>query len=140
GADIGRRLGNSRAAVSKGVAALSDHGLAVDAEAGKGYRLEAPLTPLDRRRIRTKLSANGAAARIEVLEAVDSTNRHLLACALADADPSGMACFTEVQPQGRGRRGKSWVASAYRNLMLSVAWRFASGPAMVSGLSLAAGV
>lgn len=141
GADLGRRLGITRAAVSKAVKALCENGLVVDAVAGQGYRLEAPLTPLDRRRIASFLPKNIAPLpRIEILEEVDSTNRHLLALALAAADPSGMVTLCDVQPQGRGRRGRTWVASAYRNIMMSIAWRFAVGPAMVAGLSLAAGV
>src|SRR5438477_8366023 len=109
GADIGRRLGISRAAVAKAVAGLCGNGLAVRAIAGKGYQLNARVTPLDRKRIVAELAKRGVSLpRIEVLEAVDSTNRHLLEQVLAVADPSGMACLTEIQPQGRGRRGKSW--------------------------------
>lgn len=141
GADIGRRLGVTRAAVHKGVKALAANGLGVRAVAGLGYRLDAPICPLDRGRIACALdSAGKAAPRIDVVESVDSTNRQLLSRALADFDPSGMVCLAEVQPQGRGRRGKSWVATPYENLMFSMAWRFHIGPAMVMGLSLAAGV
>ena len=141
GADIGRRLGVSRAAVHKSIKALSANGLGVRSVAGLGYRLDAPSVPLDRERIARALdSAGKAAPRIEVVESVDSTNRRLLPRALADSDPSGMVCLAEVQPQGRGRRGKSWVATPYENLMMSMAWRFDAGPAMVMGLSLAAGV
>lgn len=141
GSDIGNKLGVSRAAVFKGVKALSDTGLAIVAVAGRGYRLEAPLTPLERKRIVRHLQrADIAPRQIEILEAVDSTNRHLLAQAIASPAPSGSVCLTDVQPQGRGRRGRSWITTPYQNLMLSMAWRFAGGPAMVSGLSLAAGV
>jgi BirA family biotin operon repressor/biotin-[acetyl-CoA-carboxylase] ligase len=141
GADIGRKLGMSRAAVNKGVKGLAANGLEVRAVAGLGYRLEAAVTPLDRRRILQLLDAAGMPVRhLEILEQVDSTSRHLLARALVDTDPSGMVCIAEVQSQGRGRRGSSWIATPYANLMLSMAWRFAVGPAMVAGLSLAAGV
>jgi BirA family biotin operon repressor/biotin-[acetyl-CoA-carboxylase] ligase len=141
GADLGRRLGVSRAAVCKGVKALGATGLAVHALTGRGYRLEAPLTPLDRRRIVRHLDGSGVAVRrIEILEHVHSTNRHLLAQAMVAPDPSGSVCLAEVQSLGRGRHGRHWIATPYQNLMLSIAWRFASGPAMVSGLSLAAGV
>ena len=141
GADIGRKLGVTRAAVHKGVKALAASGLGVHAVAGLGYRLDAPITPLDRQQIARTLAAGASAAsRVEVLETVDSTNRYLLARALADPDPRGMVCLGEVQPQGRGRQGKSWIATAYENLMMSMAWRFSAGPAMVVGLSLAAGV
>ena len=140
GADIGRKLGVTRAAVSKGVKSLVAHGLVVQAAPGVGYQLEAPLTPLDGRVIRRHLARARSSVRIELLETVDSTNRHLLAQALLDPDPSGRVCIADVQPHGRGRRGKSWVATPYQNIMLSIAWRFAVGPSMVSGLSLAAGV
>lgn len=141
GADIGHRLGITRAAVSKGVKALCANGLLVDAVAGQGYRLRAPLTPLDRRRMVDMIgSPLQPSPRIEILEQVDSTNRHLFEQALTVAEPSGMVCLAEVQGQGRGRRGRAWVATAYQNVMMSIAWRFARGPAMVSGLSLAAGV
>lgn len=141
GVDIGRRLGVTRAAVSKGVKALIANGLSVHAVPGIGYRLEVPFTPLDRRAILHQLDAAAIPLRrIEVLETVDSTNGYLLAQALADPEPSGMVCLAESQPHGRGRRGKSWVATPFENLALSMAWRFAVGPAMVAGLSLAAGV
>lgn len=141
GAAMGRRLGVSRAAVHKSVRALGANGLGVQAIAGLGYRLEVPVTPLDRSRIARLVGTGPAPApRIEILERVDSTNRHLLARALAAADPRGMVCLAEVQPQGRGRQGRSWVATPYENLMMSAAWRFDVGPAMVVGLSLAAGV
>lgn len=141
GEDIGRRLGITRAAVAKGVKSLGASGLPVQAAAGQGYRLGAPLTPLDGGRIMDLLGgALEPPARIEVFEQVDSTNRYLLEQALAAGDPSGRVCLTEVQAQGRGRRGRSWVATPYHNLMMSSAWRFALGPGMVAGLSLAAGV
>ena len=141
GAAMGAKLGISRAAIFKGVQSLSETGLAITAIAGRGYRLETPLTPLDGRRIARYLDdAKITPRQIEILEAVDSTNRHLLAQALTAAEPSGNVCIAEAQPQGRGRRGRGWITTPYQNLMLSMAWRFAGGPAMVSGLSLAAGV
>lgn len=138
GSDIGRRLGITRAAVSKGVRALAARGLAVAALPGRGYRLEAPVTPLDRRRI-TRLTGSPA-TRIEILEQVDSTNAYLLERALAVSDPSGLVCIAEVQPRGRGRRARSWIATPFQNLMMSMAWRFSRGPDVAAGLSVAAGV
>ena len=71
---------------------------------------------------------------------MDSTSRYLSEhSAQADAI-DGMTCLAEVQSGGRGRRGRAWVATPYRNLMLSMAWQFPGGPDIVSGLSLAAGV
>jgi len=141
GSDLGRALRVSRAAVFKAVKALGELGVDVEAVAGRGYRLREPLVTLERKRILAFLGGRGPSARqIEILEQVDSTNRHLQEQALAKADPSGKVCLAEAQTQGRGRRGRTWITTPYRNLMLSMAWRFTGGPAMVSGLSLAAGV
>ncbi len=140
GAAIGRRLGITRAAVSKGVRALRARGLVVEAVRGQGYRLETPVVPLDQRRIMDLLGAAGPRPRIEILEQVNSTNSYLLQRALAVADPTGMVCIAEAQPHGRGRRGRSWVATPFQNLMLSLAWRSSRGPDTVAGLGIAAGV
>lgn len=140
GPDIGRRLGITRAAVSKGVRALAARGLAVTVSPGRGYRLEAPVTPLDGRRIARLVGSHATRPRIEILEQVDSTNAYLLPRALAVSDPCGRVCIAEVQPRGRGRRGRSWVATPFQNLMMSIAWRFSRGPDMVAGLSIAGGV
>lgn len=141
GTELGRVLRVSRAAVCKAVKALSELGLNIDAVAGRGYQLTAPLVPLERKRIVTFLDGAGPASRqIEILDQVDSTNRHLLAQAASSNDPSGNVCLAEAQTQGRGRRGRHWLATPYQNVMLSMAWRFSGGPAMVAGLSLAAGV
>ncbi|HKQ30607.1 MAG TPA: bifunctional biotin--[acetyl-CoA-carboxylase] ligase/biotin operon repressor BirA [Burkholderiales bacterium] len=141
GTELGRVLRVSRAAVFKAVKSLGDLGVEVEAVAGRGYRLREPLVPLERKRILAFLGGRGPTARqIEILEQVDSTNRYLLEHVLGKTDPSGKVCLAEAQTQGRGRRGRTWITTPYRNLMLSMAWRFAGGPAMVAGLSLAAGV
>jgi BirA family biotin operon repressor/biotin-[acetyl-CoA-carboxylase] ligase len=140
GADIGKQLRISRAAVCKTVNALSASGLPIEALSGRGYRLEAPLTVLERRRIATHLADAALAKRIEILDEVNSTNRYLLERSAGAGDIDGLACLAESQPQGRGRRGRGWIATPYSNLMLSMSWRFASGAATLAGLSLAAGV
>lgn len=138
GTEIGNRLGITRAAVSKHLASLAALGLEVQAVHGRGYRLPWPCVPLAREAILRQLGEQAAQwrERLVLLERVDSTNRYLLA--RPQEDPQ--VCLAEVQTAGRGRRGRTWVATPYHNLMLSMAWRFAGGPGLVSGLSLAAGV
>jgi BirA family biotin operon repressor/biotin-[acetyl-CoA-carboxylase] ligase len=75
---------------------------------------------------------------IDVLPICDSTNAVLLARAEAGA-PSGTVVIAEEQTAGRGRRGRSWVASRGDSLTFSLLWRFAPGTAP-AGLSLAVGV
>lgn len=143
GTDLGERLGVSRAAVFKGIEALAEIGLEIERVAGRGYRLAAPLEPLERRRILKHLGDDAPAIkdRLTVLDEVDSTNQYLLAQAAAGvAAFHGGVCLAEAQPRGRGRRGRSWVTTSYHNLMLSFGWRFEAGPGALAGLSLAAGV
>ncbi|MHB8536133.1 MAG: bifunctional biotin--[acetyl-CoA-carboxylase] ligase/biotin operon repressor BirA [Sulfuricaulis sp.] len=141
GTDLGKKLGITRAAVCKSIHHLAQSGLDVHRVTGRGYKLDAPLTLFDRARILKHL---GAAAefreRLHILEEVDSTNRYLSEYCATAGDVDGVTCLAEAQSNGRGRRGRSWVATPYGNLMLSMAWRFTGGPGIVSGLSLAAGV
>jgi BirA family transcriptional regulator, biotin operon repressor / biotin---[acetyl-CoA-carboxylase] ligase len=140
GTELGRALRVSRAAVFKAVKSLGELGMEIDAVAGRGYRLPAPLVPLDRKRIQSFLNGSSPGRDIEILEHVDSTNRHLLEQLTAAPDAHGYVCLAEAQTQGRGRRGRGWITTPYQNIMLSMAWRFSTGPAMVAGLGLAAGV
>jgi BirA family biotin operon repressor/biotin-[acetyl-CoA-carboxylase] ligase len=141
GTDIGRRLHVTRAAISKAVKALAADGVEIHRVTGRGYRLEAPFQPLDRTRILRALDDLGFKwpGKLEVLEQVDSTNLELLRQAQAGA-AGGRVCVAEAQTEGRGRRGRSWSATPYRNILFSIAWRFDSGSAFLGGLSLAAGV
>ena len=141
GTDLGRTLDVSRAAVCKAVKTLGESGMEIHRVSGRGYRLDSPFEPLDRQHILGHLQAGGAdlpPSAVEILDEVDSTSSHLLRVP-ADA-VSGRVCLAESQLHGRGRRGNAWVATPYRNIMLSMAWRFDGGPAVLAGLSLAAGV
>jgi BirA family biotin operon repressor/biotin-[acetyl-CoA-carboxylase] ligase len=142
GTDLGKKLGITRAAVCKNVHQLTLSGLEVHRVTGRGYKLDSPLTLLDRSRL-LKLMGEAATSvrdRLHVLDEVDSTNRYLAEQVAEDMDINGATCVAEAQSGGRGRRGRSWITTPYCNLMLSLAWRFPGGPGLVSGLSLAAGV
>lgn len=136
GTDIGGALGISRAAVSKAVRGLEQNGVEILRVHGRGYRLPAPLVLLDAARIRAQLRTDPPLA-VEVHAALDSTNDALLQRAPA---AHAVAIFAERQAAGRGRRGRRWLATPYRNLLFSLAWRFEFGASALSGLSLAVGV
>ncbi len=140
GEHMAASLGVSRAAVNQHVARLRDRGVVVHSVRGRGYRLERPLELLDETLIRAGLGARAARqlAMIEVLDAVPSTNR-----TLREARAGGRAidaCFAEYQGEGRGRRGRTWVAAAYGSILMSLAHELPGGPAASAGLSLAAGI
>ena len=142
GTDLGKKLGITRAAVCKSIRRLTQSGLDVHRVTGRGYKLDAPLTPLNRSRILKHLGSAAAdfRDRLLLLDETDSTNRHLAELIAHAKTLNGMACLAEAQSGGRGRRGRAWVATPYHNLMFSMAWRFPGGPGLVSGLSLAAGL
>ncbi|MDP2706233.1 MAG: HTH domain-containing protein, partial [Burkholderiales bacterium] len=118
GTDLGKKLGITRAAVCKNIHHLAQSGLEVHRVTGRGYKLETPLTLLDRARL-LKLLGNRAVEmrdRLHLVDEVDSTNRYLGAQVTERPDINGATCVTECQSGGRGRRGRSWIATPYCNL------------------------
>ncbi len=157
GTDLGTSLGVSRAAVCKAAKSLGARGFAIQRMPGRGYRLTASWVPLQRERILYEFQCRADAGAlemapafpvpppslatdiaIEILDETDSTNSHLLR--LPSEGIAGRVCLAECQTAGRGRRGRHWVATPWRNIMLSMAWRFDNGAVALAGLSLAAGV
>lgn len=141
GRELATRLGISRAAVWKQIERLRELGLEVEAQAGRGYRLAAPVEWLDAGRIRAGLSSTEAArlADLAVHWQIDSTSSELQRRAAVDPR-DGLACLAERQDAGRGRRGRTWRTPLGGGLALSLLKRFDDGMAALGGLSLVAGV
>jgi BirA family biotin operon repressor/biotin-[acetyl-CoA-carboxylase] ligase len=141
GEELAAKLAISRAAVWKQLQQLDDWGVGIEAQAGQGYRLSAPLDLLDAGAIRAALPlwSAGKLRQLEVHEELDSTSDRLLA--VKDL-PAGRfdACLGEFQRAGRGRRGRRWLAPFGSGLCLSVNWTFRDAPAALGALSLASGV
>ncbi len=131
----------SRAAVWKHVQQLGQWGIEVEAVAGRGYRLRAPLDLLDPEAVLAALPslARERLRSLSVLEETGSTNEVL--AGVQDMPPGRFdACLAEYQTSGRGRRGKTWIAPFGSGVCLSVGWCFAEAPPQLSALTLAAGV
>ena len=128
-------------AVNKGIGGLRELGIVIHSVHGKGYRLISSIQVLQANRIEQQLTPaqKSRLDNIEILEKIESTNEYLKT-RLSGTSSMGKICLAEYQTQGRGRRGRHWVASAYRDLIMSLAWSFDFGPAAISGLSLAAAV
>lgn len=139
GEALAKKIGITRAALSKRMHKLAEWGLQVESRTRVGYRLVLPLERLDEARIRKQLSPL-AASRLQALEVkalTDSTNAQLLN-APARQDPQ--ALLAEFQSAGRGRRGREWVSPFGANLYLSLAWSFDGWPLLLTALPLAVGV
>jgi BirA family biotin operon repressor/biotin-[acetyl-CoA-carboxylase] ligase len=141
GENLAAQLGVSRTAIWKAVERLRAQGIAVAAEARRGYRLVRPVELLDTETIRAELSdaAQRKLRRLELLFEVDSTNTHLVQAA---PPPFGEAdvCLSELQHAGRGRRGRRWVAPFGAGLAMSLAWSFRDAARDLPSLSLVVGV
>lgn len=141
GQELATHLGLSRSGVWKVIQTLQARGIEVFAVQGKGYRLSQPVELLDKSAIESALAQlqNNNSPDITVLWEVDSTNRYLTQQANSQGH-TGMTCLAESQSAGRGRRGRHWVSPLGGNIYLSQLWRFNTGPANLSGLSLAAAI
>jgi BirA family transcriptional regulator, biotin operon repressor / biotin---[acetyl-CoA-carboxylase] ligase len=138
---LATQLGQTRAAVWKGVERLRAIGVDVQALARRGYRLAKPVELLDAGRIRPELGVENLAhlRALELLFEVDSTNTRLLASA---QPPPGMAdvCIAELQQAGRGRLGRRWIAPFGQGLTMSLGWTCSDVVRTLPALSLGVGV
>ena len=83
--------------------------------------------------------ALGYGAPFHYASSTGSTNDLALDSARAGG-PSGSVFFADHQSEGRGRRGKSWVAEPAHNLLLSVLVRPPEGATPTAALTLAVGL
>ena len=138
---LAERLGVSRSAVWKAAGALKDLGATLHAVRNRGYRLVAGAGPLDAASIRARLphEAQQRVRQLDVEWSVDSTNTALLA---RPNPPAGLAevLLAEYQTQGRGRRGRAWLAPPGGAICLSLSWTFQQAPQDLGALGLAIGV
>ncbi|MBQ1372011.1 MAG: biotin--[Oscillospiraceae bacterium] len=139
GAELGERLGVSRAAVSKAVAALKRDGYDIESVPNRGHLLRQEPDRLNRDRIRGSLEGHPWENLVELLPVVDSTNTRLKALAAAGA-PEGTVLVAEEQTGGRGRLGRSFHSAPGCGVYLSVLLRPACPPGELMNLTAQAAV
>jgi len=139
GEKLAAELGISRSAVWKKLGQLEKSlGLNIYAVRGQGYRLAEALNLLDVSRVNLYLDpeVEKQLTRIELEISVPSTNSQ---AAQVPTDKIPYVCISELQTEGRGRRGKAWVSPFAKNLYLSLAWQLDGGSSL-DGLSLCVGI
>ena len=139
GAEVARRSGVSRTAVWKKIEALRQRGYAIEAVAGRGYRLLGGPDRLVASQVRRHLSGGRFGHEIMHFDEIDSTNREAGVLARKGA-PEGTVVLAEAQTAGRGRLGRTWNSPAGVNLYLSLVLRPALAPADVAALALVGAV
>jgi BirA family biotin operon repressor/biotin-[acetyl-CoA-carboxylase] ligase len=139
GAALAQALGVSRGSIWHAIRELEAAGLGVYRVRGRGYRLEQSVFLLDAGSVKNLLGAHAGSLTLEFVSSAASTSTLALQRAREGAT-SGTVIAAEWQTAGRGRHGRSWQAGLAGSLTFSLVWRFTQGAAVLSGLSLAAGV
>lgn len=121
GQDLAQRLGVSRTAIWKAVAALRTDGVPIEAVTNRGYALSADADLLHADAITALLTPEAAKElRIEVYDRLPGTNAALRARADATV-PEGLVLIAQAQSAGRGRSGRSFFSppgGLYLSLLL----------------------
>ena len=139
GAELGQRLGVSRAAISKAVAGLKKEGYEIDSVPNRGHRLAAEPDRLDLKAIRSALGDHPWAGTVALLQTVDSTNNYLKTLGASGA-PQGTVAIAEAQTGGRGRLGRRFDSAPGAGVYLSVLLRPACPPQAMMTLTAQAAV
>lgn len=141
GSELGDVLGLSRTSIWKVLSNLQSMQIELETVKGKGYRVAGGLDLLDLDVIRSRLSAEVAQlCSVETLLSCSSTNDYIASHSESFSASSYRACFSELQTDGRGRRGRSWVSPFAKNISLSVGFTLNGGVEALSGMSLIVGI
>jgi BirA family transcriptional regulator, biotin operon repressor / biotin---[acetyl-CoA-carboxylase] ligase len=136
GEELARRLGCSRAAIWKRIAALRARGWRIEGRRAGGYTLAAAPDRLGPAELAPHLS--GGWRRVHWFEEVESTQ--LVARDLArDGAPEGTIVIAERQTAGRGRLGRQWHSPLGLNLYCSIVLRPPLAPGAVPRVALVIG-
>ncbi len=139
GESLARQFDVARTTVHNALQDVAQYGLVLHRVRGRGYQLVAPFEWLDVGQIEAQLDEARGSLQIDLLDHATSSNALLLQRAGQGA-ASGSVLAVEWQSAGRGRLGRTWQSGLGGALTFSVLWRFESGLAALSGLSLAVGV
>lgn len=121
GAEISRRLGVTRMAVSNAVKALRADGYEIDSATNRGYLLKKSAGKLTAGEIYAHLPESRRET-VRCFDRIDSTNSYLKREAVNGA-PNGLCAIANEQSAGRGRSGRSFFSAADCGVYLSVLLR-----------------
>jgi BirA family biotin operon repressor/biotin-[acetyl-CoA-carboxylase] ligase len=143
GEAIAQHFDVTRTTVWSAIQEAQNLGVTVFSVRGRGYKLPDPIVMLDREAILRSIGPERAWFKLELHDAIESTNSYLMKKANQQGltmAPHATCVVAELQTAGKGRRGRNWQAGLGASLTFSLLWRFQSGASALSGLSLAVGV
>lgn len=131
---ISDKLGVSRQAVNKAVAALRSKGFEIDSVRKKGYILKSLPTALCEEAISCQLQTAVVGKSLIVLDSVGSTNDYLKELGAKGAE-AGTVVIAREQTAGKGRLGRSWQSKKDDCVALSVLLRPNKTPMEISSIT-----
>lgn len=138
GEAMAQRFNVSRTSIWNALQHAEQLGVEIFSVRGRGYKLPQALILLDKHAIMNALAASQTQIALEVHDHLPSTNTYLMQGLSTHTHATCIA--TNLQTQGRGRRGRQWQAGLGASLTFSLLWRFQCGASALSGLSLAIGI
>lgn len=139
GEALSDKLGLPRSLIFKRIDELRSKGYQIDSVPRRGYRLVGMPDRLTALEVLPVLATHELGRIVHAFDEVDSTND--VARGLAeDGAQHGELVVAEAQRQGRGRRGRSWLAPRGSSLLFSLVLRPELPPARAPELTLAAAV
>lgn len=138
GEAMAQRFNVSRTSIWNALQHAEQLGVEIFSVRGRGYKLPQALILLDKHAIMNALTASQTQFTLEVHDHLPSTNTYLMQGLSTHTHATCIA--TNLQTQGRGRRGRQWQAGLGASLTFSLLWRFQCGASALSGLSLAIGI
>ncbi len=129
----------SRTAVWKVINQLKEEGYVIEAGQNKGYRLLESPDIVEKHELESRMNTKWAGRNISFRKETDSTNIDCKQLAEQGA-PHGTLAVADMQKNGRGRRGKSWVSPAGCSAFMSLLCRPDFPPDKASMLTLVMGL
>ena len=138
GAKLAQSLNCSRATISNALQGIEKYGVNLSRIRGCGYRWSNPICWIDKGLLVKYLSKDAPFFSLMLFDTITSTNSYLsnsfdnLLC----TNKLIPVVVSELQTDGRGRRGRRWKTGLGDSLTFSILWKFDQGASSLSGLSL----
>lgn len=138
GAEMSKKLGVTRMAVSNAVRALREQGYTIASVTNRGYCLTAQPDSLSPGDVLGRLPESRRDT-VRVFDSIDSTNTYLKREAMSGA-PGGLCAVANEQTAGRGRVGRKFLSAPDCGVYLSLLLRPSCAPSDCSTLTSHAAV
>ena len=135
---IANELGFSRVSIWKAINDLKELNVEIFSVRKKGYRLPKAIKILSEKKIVEALGELSQFVNFELLNVIDSTNKYLLN--QSKNKPHATVVCSNLQTNGKGRRGRVWQSALGESITMSILWKFNFGASQLSGLSLVIGI